>query len=489
MKRLTKMRYRSNRRWLLATIACFTCLVLPAPTLGGGVLLQSGHHFASGRQRDDAFIGIDFGRNSFGGRSVAFRTSGGRVRLRTALADAVAVGERRMSFDFAFDFRSVIERDSEGRLRLDDEVMPSVDVFLEEVEAADVTARRSERRFGVDVVLMDYRLADGVRTESDPGSGDIVTIGEFPEFLTDSEVRTELLEVLEPVLERLGRNPLVTLNLMNEPEFIALPASEVQARLQSGQWRSVVTDAALAAKGSSFETVELIRMLPPELALTVHRQTASGQIVLSQSEIPPDAVLSFLKDLYDTIERSAPNARVTVGWADDRSALSQTTRLEQVGSFRIVTDVVSFHVYPAFGRGLTTTRRDFTESLGDRPVRVTEWGLGSPGDLVGAMADALVAADSSGLDGVLFWWDDAHAFSHDAFRSAADGLDDPVADPGDPSPDFDGDGRVDFNDFIAFASRFGSSVGEDGFDSRFDLDQDRVIGFGDFLLFVAAFGR
>ncbi|OGG51721.1 MAG: hypothetical protein A3F84_23525 [Candidatus Handelsmanbacteria bacterium RIFCSPLOWO2_12_FULL_64_10] len=52
-----------------------------------------------------------------------------------------------------------------------------------------------------------------------------------------------------------------------------------------------------------------------------------------------------------------------------------------------------------------------------------------------------------------------------------------------PSPDFDGDREVGFNDFFLFANAFGSS------DVRFDLDGDGNVGFTDFFLFADAFGK
>ena len=48
--------------------------------------------------------------------------------------------------------------------------------------------------------------------------------------------------------------------------------------------------------------------------------------------------------------------------------------------------------------------------------------------------------------------------------------------------DFDGNGRVDFPDFIAFAQAFGS--GQD----RYDLDGSGHVGFSDFLAFVQVYG-
>ena len=58
----------------------------------------------------------------------------------------------------------------------------------------------------------------------------------------------------------------------------------------------------------------------------------------------------------------------------------------------------------------------------------------------------------------------------------------------DPSPDFDGDGAVGFQDFLQFASHFGLRDGAVGYDGRYDLDGDGAIGFGDFVLFAKAFG-
>ena len=58
-----------------------------------------------------------------------------------------------------------------------------------------------------------------------------------------------------------------------------------------------------------------------------------------------------------------------------------------------------------------------------------------------------------------------------------------------PTPDFDGDGTVDFTDFIQFAQVFGTSSGDAAYDTRFDLDGGGDIGFTDFLAFAAAFGK
>ena len=61
--------------------------------------------------------------------------------------------------------------------------------------------------------------------------------------------------------------------------------------------------------------------------------------------------------------------------------------------------------------------------------------------------------------------------------------------PAVPTPDFNGDGTVDFADFLLFTAQFGLRRGDAGFDARFDLDGDGTIGFGDFLIFGSAFGQ
>ena len=57
------------------------------------------------------------------------------------------------------------------------------------------------------------------------------------------------------------------------------------------------------------------------------------------------------------------------------------------------------------------------------------------------------------------------------------------------NPDLDGDGEIDFSDFVVFAQKFGTSRGDDGYDVRCDLDSDGTIGFADFLIFARAFGQ
>lgn len=72
----------------------------------------------------------------------------------------------------------------------------------------------------------------------------------------------------------------------------------------------------------------------------------------------------------------------------------------------------------------------------------------------------------------------------------------PPEPPTDPDPpvsviaaDFNGDGNVDFSDFIAFAQNFGRSDGDENYDAKFDLTGDDRVDFADFIAFAQQFGQ
>jgi hypothetical protein len=84
-----------------------------------------------------------------------------------------------------------------------------------------------------------------------------------------------------------------------------------------------------------------------------------------------------------------------------------------------------------------------------------------------------------------YWW---RARASDAFFdgpwSAPLFLAGPLVDPGD----FDGDGRVYFDDFFLFADGFGATVGEPGYRRVLDLSGDGQVEWEDFFLFADLFG-
>ncbi len=57
-----------------------------------------------------------------------------------------------------------------------------------------------------------------------------------------------------------------------------------------------------------------------------------------------------------------------------------------------------------------------------------------------------------------------------------------------PSADLDGNGNVNFADFILLVSKYGSQRGQDRYDARCDLNADGQIDLADFLIFAIDFG-
>ena len=57
-----------------------------------------------------------------------------------------------------------------------------------------------------------------------------------------------------------------------------------------------------------------------------------------------------------------------------------------------------------------------------------------------------------------------------------------------PSPDFNGDGNVNFADFLIFAGKFDSRLGQERYDARCDLNGDGQIDSADFFIFADNFG-
>ena len=57
------------------------------------------------------------------------------------------------------------------------------------------------------------------------------------------------------------------------------------------------------------------------------------------------------------------------------------------------------------------------------------------------------------------------------------------------SADLNGDGNVDFSDFLLFAAAFGKNEGEAGYNAGADLDSSGAVNFQDFLIFANAFGK
>ena len=55
--------------------------------------------------------------------------------------------------------------------------------------------------------------------------------------------------------------------------------------------------------------------------------------------------------------------------------------------------------------------------------------------------------------------------------------------------DFNGNGEVEFNDFLLFTAKFNTRQGDGEYEARYDFDGDGEVNFADFLSFVGVFGQ
>ena len=57
------------------------------------------------------------------------------------------------------------------------------------------------------------------------------------------------------------------------------------------------------------------------------------------------------------------------------------------------------------------------------------------------------------------------------------------------SPDFDGSGFVDLQDFLLFSSVFGFQEGQEGYEKKYDLNGDGKIGSEDYVIYLQSYGK
>ncbi|OGG46297.1 MAG: hypothetical protein A3F84_02410 [Candidatus Handelsmanbacteria bacterium RIFCSPLOWO2_12_FULL_64_10] len=147
---------------------------------------------------------------------------------------------------------------------------------------------------------------------------------------------------------------------------------------------------------------------------------------------------------------------------------------------------------PDFAVGFANVQKDYVEVERATLGEGTEGGRGLLGTLTFSVLQELDRETKLRIplvvwNRVIGWRRDRQAIQTDvrATLTSSTGLGGTSAIPGGGSsaPDFNKDGKVDFDDFFLFAAAFGSS------NASFDLDSDGDVGFGDFFLFAEAFGK
>jgi len=142
--------------------------------------------------------------------------------------------------------------------------------------------------------------------------------------------------------------------------------------------------------------------------------------------------------------------------------------------------------------GETVTFTNLT-TMGTLPYRIAGWDFDADdtidltyslalGDV--PMADAAWAYDTPGVKTVRLWMTDT------AWETRYEETPDYITVSGVAliKGDFDGDGDIEFDDFVAFAAAYSSVLGDANYDVIGDFDSDGDIEFDDFVAFAAVYG-
>jgi hypothetical protein len=163
---------------------------------------------------------LDYGQD-FG--ASAWRPQGGlarpdrRERMRRALGDLAGSGATLVRWWLLGDGRSGLRDDADGRVALDDRVVPDLEAALEALREAGLRAL---------FVLADFLWFDAPRRVQG------VRLGGRRELVRDPSRRAGVLEhVFAPLAERFGREAAVAgWDLLNEPEWATLGVGTLDPR-------------------------------------------------------------------------------------------------------------------------------------------------------------------------------------------------------------------------------------------------------------------
>ena len=177
----------------------------------------------------------------------------------------------------------------------------------------------------------------------------------------------------------------------------------------------------------------------------------------------------------------SPDGRILASGSDDRTVkLWDVATRQNIATLEGHTDWVSSVSFSPDGSTLASGSGDGRVKLWDVATRQNIATLEGYSNVVSSVSFSPNSSTlaSGSYDGTVLLWDMSPYITPL-----------PSLPPAVLTPDFNGDGRVDFTDFVLFTAQFGLRQGDPGYDAWYDLDGDGTIGFGDFLIFSSAFDR
>ena len=289
-------------------------------------------------------------------------------------------------------------------------------------------------------------------------------------FWTDVTNQTDYPKLRQTVDALVAKHPLITLSLRQ---------LYFGAKLEVGQAKTVELHVENTGEGplkiTGYSAPEGIVVEPDAFTVNAHEKKTvqitlaptqpgvlSGRVALQHNHASVGALEVSILDL--TIEpRQAPSIGLSqqaldLGQVEVGQAVQQTIAITNGGPGALTVSDIQTDL-----PGVDLSPRQFSLPPGaSREVTITF----SP-RAEGPFSGALTVISDDPEKGAL-----AIALSGIA-----------IVIPADPRADFNGNGAVDFSDFLAFVSAFGAA------NPTFDLDGNGRVDFNDFLIFAQSFGK
>ena len=230
----------------------------------------------------------------------------------------------------------------------------------------------------------------------------------------------------------------------------------VRAELgRGGRFETIMPNSSIALQGAS---------TPTNFSLSLDVDGAAGDQAVTSLNTAPDQVIAiqiFGKDIQNanglSIRFEYDAGQVTYEGFDVGNVLPSAQALPEQGinPTYIEIGIVSFGGQATVNSGLIgTIRFRTTGAFTSTTIRLVRAELGRGGQIKSVTIDVRVALELQAL-----------------------------------TPDFNGDGMVNFADFLVLTNLFGAYQGDGRYEAKYDLDSDGTIGFGDFLIFSSSFGK
>ena len=228
----------------------------------------------------------------------------------------------------------------------------------------------------------------------------------------------------------------------------------VRAELsRGGRFETIMPNIRIALQGAP---------TPANFSLSLDVDDSTGDQAVTSANVSADEIVAiqiFGQDIRNangvSIRFEYDASQVVYEGFEASDVLPNAQALPAQGSNVVQINLVSFGGQATVNSGLVGTIRFRTmEAFSGTAIRLVRAELGRSGQIESATMDVRVELKLQVL-----------------------------------TPDFNGDGVVNFADFLAFGSQFGARQGDGRYEAKYDLDSDGAIGFGDFLIFGSSFGQ